>query len=380
MQAEELQKLYKEQDQILATIFDSKYGSDQEYRLEREHDFTCEKQQRISAAKARWQAARLLVQHAHSQLGYAVQRWDYICRIPAVNSQMRYGIATEVRNYLIAASTNLRNSQGYLKGIDFPYCKTDEVSTLERATNNIYGDMATTERHQHAMNVFRSTFQRSHALLQWFDVVIDKTIDRDLLMAIEELFAKKRELRIERVRLIREKLVELFGAEEAAAAGLDEADLQLDEDGNLTDARRLQEQLSKVNEEELKKQLENVKIVQPEKVQQSKEQEAAVEAAAAAADGDSKSADADEKAPKVEAVPLKELAPPPSEDQLFGDIDSIKKQYEIDMEEFQRAQDVNRARVEQGLQEKLAARKSRKARKMAQQEQTEKLLEESASA
>merc|ERR1712150_426247 len=60
-------------------------------------------------------------------------------------------------------------------------------------------------------------------------------------------------------------------------------------------------------------------------------------------------------------MPLNELAPAPNQDDIFGDIDELKKQHEKEME------DVNKARMEQGLQEKLRARRSRKQRLDAQE-------------
>lgn len=45
-----------------------------------------------------------------------------------------------------------------------------------------------------------------------------------------------------------------------------------------------------------------------------------------------------------------------------GNIDKLKKQHEQEMQEFAKTQEVNRARMEQGLQEKLRARRSRRMR------------------
>lgn len=45
-----------------------------------------------------------------------------------------------------------------------------------------------------------------------------------------------------------------------------------------------------------------------------------------------------------------------------GDIDHLKKQHEQEMVEFQKQQEVNKARMEQGLQEKLRNRRSRRRR------------------
>lgn len=64
---------------------------------------------------------------------------------------------------------------------------------------------------------------------------------------------------------------------------------------------------------------------------------------------------------------LSELAPPPTQEDLFGNIDQLKKQHEEEMAEFEKAQELNKARVEQGLQEKLRARRSRRRKIQAQE-------------
>ena len=74
-------------------------------------------------------------------------------------------------------------------------------------------------------------------------------------------------------------------------------------------------------------------------------------------------------------VPLSELAPPPNQEDLFGNIDQLKKQHEEELAEFEKQQELNKARVEQGLQEKLRARRSRR-RKMQTQEAEASALSE----
>lgn len=66
-------------------------------------------------------------------------------------------------------------------------------------------------------------------------------------------------------------------------------------------------------------------------------------------------------------VPLSELAPPPNQEDLFGNIDQLKKQHEEELAEFEKQQELNKTRVEQGLQEKLRARRSRRRKMQAQE-------------
>lgn len=45
-----------------------------------------------------------------------------------------------------------------------------------------------------------------------------------------------------------------------------------------------------------------------------------------------------------------------------GNIEQLKQQHEKEMEEFEKAQETNKARLEQGLEEKLRERRNRRAR------------------
>ncbi len=57
----------------------------------------------------------------------------------------------------------------------------------------------------------------------------------------------------------------------------------------------------------------------------------------------------------------------------LGDIEGIKQQHEKEMVEFSKAQEMNKARLEQGLQEKLKARRSRRRRIEQHENQAEEL-------
>ena len=70
---------------------------------------------------------------------------------------------------------------------------------------------------------------------------------------------------------------------------------------------------------------------------------------------------------------MSELAPAPTQEDLFGNIDQLKKQHEEELAEFEKAQEMNKARQEQGLQEKLRARRSRRRKLQTQEAETNKL-------
>jgi len=315
--------LYDQQDQILDEIFSGEYGSDLENKLELEVENLLDRKERIGVAKYKWTNGRLLLHHAGNQLGFAVKRWTMLAQIPPNNIPGKYQLATETRNNIIAAMANITSAKRYLNNIRFPYCETEEIATLDKACRNIYIDMQTHERHQHAMQCYSVTHRRCAALLQWFDNVIQNTIEKDLAKAKGELQPKEAALRKERLRLMKEKM-----------GGSD--DLVLSDSGIRDD----------YDDDEPEPEL--MAISEPDKVEGDQ--------SGGLTPGD------DGAGPAPTPLPLSELAPPPSTEALFGNIEELKKQHEAEQAQLERVQETNKARMEQGLQEKLRRRRSKRRR------------------
>jgi len=316
-EVDQLNALYKEQDQLLASIFDGEYGSELEDRLECQLDDLQDRKQRIGVAKYKWANSRVLLQYACNQLAFVTRRWQEVIQVG--NVQQRYAMATEVRNNLVAANQNIMSAKRYLDSVQFPYCNPNEMATLTKATMNIYTDMQTPDRHGHAQQCYTVTYGRASALLQWFDMVINTTITQDLEGVVKLTKEKQKQLRAERLSCIKEKIRESKGGSQVDLSIADEMDLG-DEP-----------------EEELAFNSSDVAFV----------------------------VEGDQAAPlqvaeQDDRVPSEELAPAP--DQLFGNIDELKKKHEQEMTEFNKTQDTNKARMEQGLEEKLKARRNRRKR------------------
>ena len=151
---EQLQTLYTEQEDLLSQIFGGAYGSEEENRLESIFDQTEEMRNRIIEANFKWRQAQMMVDYAHKQLEFAVQKWKDIDEIDPgydilfwveiqVNQLInysaledRYAVAAETRNNLVAASQNIQGAQRYLSNIQFPYCAPSEVDTLNKVRNS----------------------------------------------------------------------------------------------------------------------------------------------------------------------------------------------------------------------------------------------------
>ncbi|VDI35202.1 Hypothetical predicted protein [Mytilus galloprovincialis] len=316
-EVEKLDKLVAEQEELLSSIFKGDYGSQKENELESKMDMLVEKRNRVGVAKYKWTNGKVLLQHAVNQLAYAVKKWDELGKLDKSDTKTMYTMATEARNNLSAAIQNLQNTQKYLSNIQFPYCKEDEIKTLQKATANVYIDMMTTDRHKHALNCFSVTHKRSYALLQWFDSVLTSVIEKDFRSASDEERECSKQLRIERLRLMKESV---------------------EKDGGTCNLDASQEE---INDKQVEQEL--VGLTDADDVPGGSE-------------GSSKDM------PPPTPMPLKDLAPPPSEEMLFGNINKLKDQYTKEKSEFTKVQEMNKQRLDQGLQEKLAARRNRKKR------------------
>ncbi|KAG8177962.1 hypothetical protein JTE90_014705 [Oedothorax gibbosus] len=165
--------------------------------------------------------------------------------------------------------------------------------------------------------------------------VLNTTIAKDLAQVSQESNDKAQELRQERIRLIRLKVKEITGKEvDADARSLDtEADdLAADEQvARLFEADRLDGKNSN---------LLTANSSLP---------------------------------PAPTPVPVSDLAPIPTNEEIFGKIDELRKKHAVEMADFEKAQTINKARTTQGLQEKLQARRSRRSRMQNHEREIEEL-------
>ncbi|XP_042219823.1 uncharacterized protein LOC121864729, partial [Homarus americanus] len=229
--ANHLHDLYKRHDSLLDRLFGGEYGSVAEL-LEAELDELEAHRGRIMEANFKWRQAQMMLEYACKQLAVAVQKWQDLPTIPTIDLEIRYSVAAETRNNLVAAGQNIHGAQRYLDNVNFPYCAPGEVDTLnkhdahtpgkdttsrdldmKKATEYVFTDMQSPERHDHAQSCYSTTHKRANALLQWFDTVINTTIMKDLNDINAKVKGKTLELRRERVRLIQEKVRELWGTD-----------------------------------------------------------------------------------------------------------------------------------------------------------------------
>ncbi|KXJ27070.1 hypothetical protein AC249_AIPGENE13687 [Exaiptasia diaphana] len=274
-------------------------------------------------------------------------------------------MTAETRNHLIAAVQNIQSAQKFLTPIKVPYFNQSDLEQLQQAINTIFHDVQLPQNYRTAHANFVEFYNKSQNLLNWIDQVLKNTINPDYDEVKKSYHVKYYELKEERLTLIQNIVKEKLGVEM-------NLDIKKEEYKETEEAVVSDEQVIKPGEVTKEEGDEQAPELDAQSEEPPAEIPAAEEAQAATGEGENPDAAASEEQPaenkpRVKAVPLSELAPAPNQEDLFGNIDQLKKKHEEEIAEFEKAQEVNKARVEQGLQERLRARRSRR-RKMQQQE------------
>ncbi|GFY60603.1 uncharacterized protein TNIN_369181 [Trichonephila inaurata madagascariensis] len=165
--------------------------------------------------------------------------------------------------------------------------------------------------------------------------VLNTTISKDLAEITEESKSKAQELRQERIHLIKSKVKEITGK-----------DVDLDAGSLDTEA------------EDLAADEQVAKLFEAEKLDGKNPNFLTANSAVP---------------PAPTPVPVSDLAPMPTNEEIFGKIDELRKKHAVEMADFEKAQTINKARTTQGLQEKLQARRSRRSRMQNHEREIEAL-------
>merc|ERR1719237_1974428 len=302
-----------------------------------------------------------MVDYAFKQLNEAVTKWKALTTIDPDKLEERYGVASIARNNLVASAQNIQGAQRYLSNVQFPYCAPSEVATLNKATAYIFTDMqvhdphitpknetsiperneqdnssrpqtprydiGTPERHQHALDCYSTTAKRCGALLQWINQVVNNTIAKDLDDINKKVKDASMGLRRERIRLIKIKAKEITGQD----IELEAADIDTD-----------------VNVEVNLNELARTEGIDPSIL-------ATLTPAQLAA---------------INSISDDDLAPPPSEEDIFGKTEALKQQFAEDNDRIAQQMAENEARVKNNMAAKLAERRHRRARMNLEERET----------
>lgn len=362
---EELNKLRSKEEELLGRIFNDSYGSDKEWKLEMELDLLGQRKDRINAAFVRWRAAHVYLDTAAKQLSWSTRRWAQIATHRVTILVVKYQMVAETRNHLIAAQQNISSAHGNIKPVNIPYLTDVDLKQLHDVTSTIFNDVNIPEKYQNSYHVMASLFSKCSHLLQWVDQVVKETISKDLAEVKREYHEKAHELKEERMSLIKAIVKEKLGVE---------LEMEITKDDPSTEESPPSEAADIAKPGEVAKEEGDEEAPEPDDKEGVPEQAPPSEgtAEAPADGGEGSPADAEGASKRV---PLSELAPAPAAEDLFGNIDQLKKQHEEELAEFEKAQEMNKARVQQGLQEKLRARRSRRRKIEGQETEANQLTQ-----
>ncbi|KAI6202414.1 hypothetical protein M3Y96_00946000 [Aphelenchoides besseyi] len=331
-QTANLNDLYEKQDELLVGIFGLDYASEQENKLEAQLDDALEWQQRVSLAKFKWCNGRVLLVHALTQMAFGITRWKELNEIDSKNLRMRYFAAAEARNNFIAAGQNVQACRVYLGRVKFPYATKAEMQDMEKAIHSAFNSIQSNETLNKSLAVYQKTHEKVAALIQWFDKVISGTILKDLDKANTSVAKFQKQLRVERLNLMKKKVKEEFGRDLDIKYDIDLTD-QDDEELLALNADQVNDQ-DELPGKDLK---EILNLSQP-----------------------------DGRNPTP--LPLSKLAPIPSKETLFGDVKQKLNEFDNARSSFQKRNDLLREKSEMALQEKIRLRQqtSRRTRNQRQ--------------
>ncbi|KAI6215892.1 hypothetical protein M3Y94_00438100 [Aphelenchoides besseyi] len=328
-QTANLNDLYEKQDELLVGIFGLDYASEQENKLEAQLDDALEWQQRVSLAKFKWSNGRVLLVHALTQMAFGITRWKELNEIDSKNLRMRYFAAAEARNNFIAAGQNVQACRVYLVSLCYKKRRCKRWKRLFTAHSTAFNRM---KRWTNRWLFIKKTHEKIAALIQWFDKVITGTILKDLDKANTSVAKFQKQLRVERLNLMKKKVKEEFGRELDIKYDIDLTDPD-DEELLALNADQVNDQ-DELPGKDLK---EILNLSQP-----------------------------DGRNPTP--LPLSKLAPIPSKETLFGDVKQKLNEFDTARSSFQKRNDLLREKSEMALQEKIRLRQqtSRRTRNQRQ--------------
>ncbi len=120
-------------------------------------------------------------------------------------------LATECINNLITCHENLEKTHHILPNVQLPYCPADILSKILQMTDQLYTDMNLKELQVSQHESLEQIRQRCCNLKLWFDSVISSTLVEPYAKLLLDYSKLKQDLRKERIRLMHDKIMQVFG-------------------------------------------------------------------------------------------------------------------------------------------------------------------------
>lgn len=306
--------LFNEQMNILYSIFNGQDGSKLEAELESKMKDIDENCEIFKSALNKWSNSKFLLVYAYNQLQCSESRWQDLIQMD-IKSPEKTIPATEVRNNLKAAYENILATREYLKVVEFPYLSTDsELLSLKNLSESSYKDMLTTGKQEKTLKTIQHFLKKCLKLNMWFDQVIQNSLAVEYSKSLEDFDIISRNLREERIKILQIKIKERFNK---------------DVDVNLFDVVPKKNLIQ--NDTVLEKVYSNSNVIN-QKINGQK----------------------DESGSENRPNSTYEMPPPPSKEQILGDIEEIKAKYKEQTEGWNKHLDESRRDADYRLQKLLA--------------------------
>ncbi|KFB49561.1 AGAP008388-PA-like protein [Anopheles sinensis] len=201
---ERLKRLYLEQDYVLAMVYNGRYGSPVEQRLDGELDAAREVRDRLGGAVEQWRIAGGLLRAAAKGLHQTVDYWELLRPSKDANETVR--LALDARTSCHGALVALEAAQAALPHVDIPYITIRQQSAVRHALIYLLTDMVNPARYQHTRDVFGVFGANVSKAVHWLHECYDETLRQDYDTADQGATLLAKTLREERLRYIGSKV------------------------------------------------------------------------------------------------------------------------------------------------------------------------------
>uniref|UniRef100_A0AAG5DHP5 Uncharacterized protein n=1 Tax=Anopheles atroparvus TaxID=41427 RepID=A0AAG5DHP5_ANOAO len=197
---DQLKRMYIEQDQLLAMVYNGTYGSPTEQKLDGELDAARDVRDRLGGAVEQWRIAGGLLRAAAKGLHQTIDNWELLRSSRDAEETVR--LALDARTACLGALVALEAAQAALPQVEIPYITIRQQAAVRHALIYLLTDMVNPARYQHTRDVFGVFGANVTKAVHWLHECYDETLRQDYGTADQAATLLAKTLREERLRFI----------------------------------------------------------------------------------------------------------------------------------------------------------------------------------
>uniref|UniRef100_A0A182J4X9 Uncharacterized protein n=1 Tax=Anopheles atroparvus TaxID=41427 RepID=A0A182J4X9_ANOAO len=201
---DQLKRMYIEQDQLLAMVYNGTYGSPTEQKLDGELDAARDVRDRLGGAVEQWRIAGGLLRAAAKGLHQTIDNWELLRSSRDAEETVR--LALDARTACLGALVALEAAQAALPQVEIPYITIRQQAAVRHALIYLLTDMVNPARYQHTRDVFGVFGANVTKAVHWLHECYDETLRQDYGTADQAATLLAKTLREERLRFIAGKV------------------------------------------------------------------------------------------------------------------------------------------------------------------------------